>query len=536
MNPRLAAIAPERRTIAHLLADVADAAPDRPFYRWAGTQVPVGAVRDAAERIAAGLAARGVGRGDRVAVMMSSGPAYLELWFAIARLGAVEVPINTAYRGALLADQLARARVRLAVADAPLAARIAAVRDEVPGLADVVVHAPGDPADEFAALRAAGDPAAALGPLPAPDELGCIIYTSGTTGPSKGVLISHGQELSFGAYWSSIVALDAGDVVLNYLPYFHIAGKFLTTACLQTGATMVLTPALSIERFWADTREHGVTHVIAVGGVCNMLHGRERRPDDADNPVRVVYAVPAPAEIHEDFERRFAVKLVECYGSTEANLVLHTRLDESVPGSCGRPNPDFEVRIAGPDGEELPVGESGEILVRPRYPLTMTDGYDGMPQRTAEAWADGWFHTGDRARRDEDGLHWFLDRIKDSVRRRGENISSFEVERAVGAHPAVAEVAVVGVPSELGEEEVLAVVVPRVGETLEPAALLRSCADTMPYFMVPRDLRIVAELPRTPTSKVEKYKLRRDGITAGTWDCEAAGLRITRRGLEARPA
>ncbi len=534
MNPRLAAVPARRRTIAHLLADAAEATPERPFYRWAGEEVAVGAVHDQAERVAGGLAARGVGRGDRVAVMMGSGPAYLALWFAIARLGAVEVPVNTAYQGDLLADQLARAGVRLAIADEPLAARIAAVRDAVPTLGDVVVHDPDGPAAGVAALSAGGD--AAPGPLPAPEDLGCIIYTSGTTGPSKGVLITHGQELSFGAYWSSIVALGAGDVVLNYLPYFHIAGKFLTTACLQTGATMVLTPTLSIERFWADTRAHGVTHVIAVGGVCNMLHGREPRPDDADNPVRVVYAVPAPAEIYADFERRFAVKLVECYGSTEANLVLHTRLDESVPGSCGRPNPDFDVRIAGPDGEELPAGEAGEILVRPRHPLTMTAGYDGMPDRTAEAWAGGWFHTGDRARRDEAGRHWFLDRMKDSVRRRGENISSFEVERAIGRHPAVAEVAVVGVPSELGEEEVLAAVVPRHGAELEPEALLRFCVDTMPYFMVPRFLRIVAELPRTPTSKVEKYKLRAEGVTAATWDCEAAGLRVTRRGLEPLPA
>jgi crotonobetaine/carnitine-CoA ligase len=527
VNAHLEARPVERRTIAHLLSEAAAERGDDVFFRWDGRATTIGDAERMVNRLARGLRQRGVGDQTRVAVMMGSGPEYLALWFALARVGAVEVPINTAYRGELLQDQLVRARVTMAVVDEANRAAVEEVVPRLPDLRDLVVQGPGAP---FAELLHEDD-----GPLegsPDPAALACIIYTSGTTGPSKGVLITHHQELSFAAYWAEIVALERGDVVLNYLPYFHIAGKFLTIACLLTGAEMVLVPRLSVERFWIEARAEGITHFIAVGGVCNMLHGRAPQPDDADNPVRVVYAVPAPAEIYEDFERRFGVKLVECYGSTEANLVLHTRLDESAPGSCGRVNPDFEVRIADALGNEVPVGTPGEILVRPRVPLTTMSGYDGMPERTLEAWDGLWFHTGDRARRDADGLHFFLDRMKDSIRRRGENISSFEVERLVGGHPAVSEVAAVGVPSELGEEEVKVVVVARDGARVEPEELLRHCADRMPYFMVPRYVEVVDELARTPTNKVEKYRLREAGITPGTWDCEAAGLRITRRGLE----
>ena len=526
MNRWLAERPFEERTLVHELRRVVQTRGGDVLYRWQDRSVTVAQADAAADVTLGGLRERGVGPGDRVGLLLDSGPEFLAVWLALAKLGAVEVPINTAYRGDLLRDQLERAQVGLIVAQPEHAAVVEEVLDRLPGPPTLVVG-------NLGAGGAGGDGGAAPEP-PDPATTACIIYTSGTTGPSKGVLVSHHQELSFGAYWSDIVGLQRGDVVLNYLPYFHIAAKFLTLACLLTGAEMVLVPRLSIASFWDEARRHGVSHFIAVGGVCNMLHGRAPRPDDADNPVRVVYAVPAPGEIYEDFERRFGVKLVECYGSTEAGLVIHSALNESVPGSCGRRNPDWEVRIADERGHPVPDGQSGEILVRPQVPLTTMSGYDGMPERTLEAWRDLWFHTGDRARRDEEGRYWFLDRIKDSIRRRGENISSFEVERLVGAHPSVAEVAAVGVPSAVGEEEVKVVVVARDGHEVDPEALYRFCAETMPYFMVPRYVEVAGELARTPTNKVEKYRLRQAGITAATWDSDAAGLRATRDGLAAR--
>ena len=528
--PSLAEIPSATRTIAHVLERAAAERGGDVLFRWAGQPVTVGDLHRESHRECAGLVAKGIGPGDRVALLMENSPRCLATWFALAQLGAVEVPINTAYSGSLLADQLRRAHVRLVVADDGFAEVLEAVRAQVPTLEELLVGKPAR-ASRFGAPPTDASAPAGEHALPDPEAIACVIYTSGTTGPSKGVMVSHHQELSFGAYWADIVGLVRGDVVLNYLPHFHIAGKFLSVACLLTGAEMVLTARLSIERLWQEARRDGVTHFVAVGGVCNMLHGRAPLPDDADNPVRVVYAVPAPAGIYHDFERRFGVKLVECYGSTEAGLVLSTGLRESTPGSCGRCHPDWEVRIADERGVEAPDGQPGEILVRPKVPLTTMSGYDGLPDKTIEAWRDLWFHTGDRGRRDAEGRYWFIDRLKDSIRRRGENISSFEVERLVGAHPAVAEVAAVGVESSLGEQEVKVVVVAREGHVVDCEALYRFCAATMPYFMVPRYVEAVTDLARTPTNKVEKYRLRAAGVTAGTWDAEGAGLRMTRHGL-----
>jgi carnitine-CoA ligase len=240
--------------------------------------------------------------------------------------------------------------------------------------------------------------------------------------------------------------------------------------------------------------------------------------------------VPAPAEIYHDFEARFGLKLVEAYGSTETNLIVNSSLSESLPGSCGRPNPVFDVRVVDESGGDVPDGAAGEVVVGCSDPLLLSLGYDGLPEATAAAWRGGCFHTGDRAVRDASGALWFKDRTKDAIRRRGENISSYEVERLVNGHPAVAESAAVGAPSELGEEEVRVVVVLRDGAAASPEDLYLHYAASMPYHMVPRFIDIVAELPRTPTDKVEKYKLRSAGVGETTWDATAAGWRMTRDG------
>jgi crotonobetaine/carnitine-CoA ligase len=331
------------------------------------------------------------------------------------------------------------------------------------------------------------------------------------------------------------VRYAAGDVALNYLPLFHIAGRFVTVACLLSGAKMVLSPRFSVGSFWEEVRRHGVTTFVAVGGICHMLYSMPEREDDAENTIRAVYAVPAPAEIYDAFEERFGCKLVEAYGATETNLVVYTDLDESRKGSCGRPNSEyFDVRIVDADDEEVPTGTPGEILVRVRRPYLMMSGYYGLAEKTVEATRNLWFHTGDQAYRDDEGYVYFIDRVKDAIRRRGENISSFEVERLVTGHPEVSETAAIGVRSPLGEEDVKVVVVLKPGASLSHEELLRYCAEHMPYFMVPRYIEFVDALPRTPTEKVKKYELRQagsGGVTADTWDREEHGLRVTRDGL-----
>ncbi len=518
-------------TVHGILEERTQASPDHPFLVVDGETWSFERLNRAANRLARGLREKhGVGRGDRVLLMMTSSVGYLIAWFAIAKAGAVEVPINIAYKGELLRYIVDRAAARCAIVDPQFVAEMAKA---LPAGTPVIVT--GAATGTTTSLEAAFAPADAASEANLDLEVAgtdpaCVIFTSGTTGPSKGVVISHHHEVSFGVFFDEIVSMRQDDVAYNYLPFFHIAAKFMTLGPMLMGARMVLVPAFSVTRFWDDVRQHKATICVAIGGLCHMLRGQPERSDDADNTLRLIYAVPAPAEFQDEFERRFGVELVEAYGSTESNLVVYTRPGESPRGSCGRAGAQFEVTIRDENGYELPVGGSGEICIRPRLPNTILTGYLGMPEKTLEAMKDLWFHTGDRGYLDDTGHIFFQDRIKDSIRRRGENISSFEVERLLTAHPGVAEAAVVGVRSPVGEDDVLAVLVRREGANLTPDALFNFAQDTMPYFMVPRYIRFVAELPRTPTQKVRKVELRDEGVTSDTWDCESHGYRISSKG------
>ncbi len=513
-------------TLHGLLEMRASEHPDHPFLMASGQSWTFAELDRHANRLAHALKRRGVGKGDHVLLMMAGSPTYLALWFAVSKLGAVEVPVNSAYRGAMLRHVLQTAQVRLAIVEEAHRAVFLEASD--------ALIAPGDVLDPDALFTEADDdgPFAGAADVAAGDPA-CVIFTSGTTGPSKGVVISHRHQMSFGLFFSEITEFRADDVAYNYLPFFHIAAKFLALGTMLAGGRMALRPVFSLSRFWSDVHEYGATVCVAVGGLCHLLNSAPERPNDAENPLRLIYAVPIPWEFKERFEARFGLELVEAYGGTESNLVVYSRRGENTPrGSCGRPSDHFDVAILDEDGCEVPCGEAGEICIRPRHPRTVMTGYLGLPEKTLEAFDGCWFHTGDRAYMNEDGYIFFLDRMKDAIRRRGENISSFEVERMLNAHPDVAESAVVPVPSEVGEDEVKAIVVLHKGSSLTPEALLRFAVETMPYFMVPRFIEFRAELPRTPTMKVRKIELRTEGRTGGTWDCEQAGLRITRRGLE----
>ena len=279
-----------------------------------------------------------------------------------------------------------------------------------------------------------------------------------------------------------------------------------------------------------------MTVTVAVGGICHMLYAEPRRPDDADNPLRMIYAVPNPHDVRADFLARFDLQMTEGYGSTEANIVAYTRPEEATPkGAAGRAAPQYEIRIVDEMDREAPPGTSGEIVVRAKHPYILMEGYDDLPEATLAAFRNLWFHNGDRGHMDEAGYLYFHDRMKDAIRRRGENISSFEVERIVNKHPDVAETAAVAVAAEDGEDEVKVAVVRKPGAALTEEALLRHCVAEMPYFMVPRFIELKIDLPRTPTQKVRKVELRAEGITAATWDREAAGFTVTRDGLARRP-
>jgi crotonobetaine/carnitine-CoA ligase len=513
-------------TIDALLAARAGTHADTAFLRFADGDLSFAETHRRAERLAAGFAALGVSKGDVVPVLLSNSAEFVLTWFALCRLGAVACLVNTASRGPALAHALGVTDAHTAVVHEGFASQFAEVAEALPHLERVVVLGAEPPPMTGAALLSWHEVDGEPGALPphaghAATDAAMILFTSGTTGPSKGCVLSHRYTLRQAALMAQHLGFRDDDVLYCPFPLFHIDATVLTVApALVLGTTAAIGERFSVSGFWPEARRFGATVFDFMGATLTMLHKQPEQPDDLDNRVRLGWGVPVP-ESAADFERRFGLQLVELYGSTDAGLPMYHPID--VPrrqGSCGTVIDAYDVRLVDADGFEVPVGEPGELLVRPKEPSLIADGYFGMPEATMSARRNLWFHTGDLLRRDADGFHYFVGRRTDSIRRRGENISAFEVEEVVKLHPAVLDAAAYGVPSELTEDDVMVAVVVRAGATFEPADLAAFCADRMARHMVPRYVDVVDELPRTPTEKVRKDALRERGLTPTTWDRE----------------
>jgi len=507
---RPAPLSPAQRTIPALLELQAKRHGDRVLARDEHASLTYAEAPARAASRAAALAAAGIGPGDRVALLSENRLEILELWLGCAWLGAVLVPINTAARGPQLDHVLSDSGASLLVLEPELADRL-----------DYVAAAP-----ERRWLLDGGLPDAG-GAVPqhaaAPGDPTVILYTSGTTGPSKGVVCPQAQWYWWGLETGSILGVAEGDVLYTCLPLFHTNALNAFVQALVFGATFVAGPRFSASRFWSRLVEADATVTYLLGTMVHILSKRDPDPYESQHDVRVALA-PATAEaLHEPFRSRFGVRLVDGWGSTETNVVISTAAPEAPPGSMGGVTPGFHARVVDADDGEVPPGTPGELVVRSDEPFAFSLGYLGLPEKTVETWRNLWFHTGDRVVRDEDGWFWFLDRLKDSIRRRGENVSSYEVESVLVAHPSVAAAAVVPVPAEIGDDEILAFVVPRPGADLTAEDLIAFCEPRLAYFAIPRYVELVDELPLTANGKVEKYRLRERGATATTWDREQAG-------------
>jgi crotonobetaine/carnitine-CoA ligase len=469
-----------------------------------------------ATELAHGLARLGVAPGALVATLLPNCLEAALLPFAVARRGAVFAPVNTAFRGAVLAHVLNLCRAELLILDDTLAHAVADVTPALEHLRRVLVR--GDvaavraalPALEVLSLDTLRDGARESIPSPnREDELAMLLFTSGTTGRSKGCMLPHRYGPRQAQLMIEHYELRPDDVLYCPFPLFHLDALVLTVLpALELGATAAIGARFSVSGFWDEIRAFGATVFDFMGATLTLLHKAPTRPGDADNPVRLAWGVPVP-DWAPAFERRFGLRVVELYGSTDAGIPIYQPLHAPrVPGSCGRAIDAYEVRLA----------DGGELAVRPREPGLMNTGYYGMPEATSAAWRDGWFLTGDLATRDADGNYFFAGRRKEVIRRRGENISAFEVEEVVLEHPDVLDAAAYGVPSELSEEDVMVAVVARPGRRVDPAALVAHCDGRMARYMVPRYVDVVEALPRTPTEKVEKYRLIERGVTPGTWD------------------
>ncbi len=520
------------RTLPHILTTQATTYGDRRFLSVGDTTRSFAGMRDAAARLAGAFAAAGIKPGDRVALMAENRLEVLDTWLACAWLGAILVPLNTATRGPQLEHVLTNSEPR-AIALEPGFLDHLEVLDTLPSSVEHLWTLDATDRAACLGLPVTPFPGGEDEPIPphdvGPGDTVAILYTSGTTGPSKGVMCPHAQF-----YWwahstaAMLDGIDENDVLYTCLPLFHTNALNACMQALVHGAEFVVGPRFSASRFWDRIVAADATVTYLLGAMVSILAKTREVPSERQHRVRVALAPATPQHLHQVFADRFGLVLRDGFGMTETNAVIGALDGKQRPGTMGYVMPGYEAKIVDANDEELPDGTPGELVMRAREPFAFATGYWRMPEATVEAWRNLWFHSGDRAVRDSDGSFRFLDRMKDAIRRRGENISAWEVEQVLESHPDIAASAAIPVPSELGEDEVMAVMVARPGAQVDYVDLIRYCEPRLAYFAVPRFLEIVDELPLTPNGKVQKYVLRDRGVTATTWDREAAGVTVSR--------
>lgn len=514
---------------------------DSPYLDFRGDVYSYNEIDRASDALARGLAEVGVGKGDTVASILDNNVDAVLAWYAINKLGAISVPVNTAFKGEFLRHQIADAGAKVVIAENDYAERVVEVADHLPHV-HTLLHR-GDslfashPSLAIRSLESAkldGEDRSMFA-VNRPGDLSMLIYTSGTTGPSKGCMISHGYACNIARQAIYCLGIEPTDVFWTALPLFHMNATATTVlATAIVGCRAAVYTRFSLSGFWPDIERSGATVVSLLGSMHPLI---AEAPDNESSKrcfgqVRVVSAAPFPVELQEKWRSRFGVKTMGApgYGFTEAAMMVYgplaTRLDYNSSGPRGE---EFEVEIVDDDDNPLPVGERGEVVCRPKRPNVMFSGYWNRPAETLKVMSNLWLHTGDIGKFGENGEFYFLDRKKDYLRRRGENISSFEMEATFQNHPDIVDVAVHAVFSPMGEDDVKVTAVLHPGSGLTPEDLCRWCLDKVPFFAVPRYIEFREDLPRNPTGKILKYQLREEGCTGTTWDREKENFEMAKR-------
>jgi crotonobetaine/carnitine-CoA ligase len=536
-------ISEEQETVADLLRGRLESDPDSEYLDVCGVKSSAAEVASIAHKIANALAELGVRQGDRVATLVENSSEAMLAWWGIVIGGAVAVPINTAYKGDYLRHQLVDSGSTVLVVEQSLldrAERVAAdsgvrhlvvIGESTPAVAGVETHTWADllGADD-------GEPSVTIRPA----DLATFIYTGGTTGPSKGCMLSHHYHGALSRQIGICWKRTADDVVWTPLPLFHF--NALVTAVLGAlvyGGRSAIYSRFSVSNFWPEMNRVGATVTSTLGTMAYLLAHDIDRPEmprsgapEANTSLRLIGAAPLPVEVDSILKERFGVDTFSgAYGVTEASLISwQPPGTENKPNAAGVINDEyFDVRIFDDDDFELPRGTEGEIVIRPKRPHTMFEGYWGRPEATVATSANWWYHTGDIGRIDDEDYLFFVDRKADYLRRRGENISSFDVERILMSHGALADVAVHAVPSELTEDDLKVTATIAEGKSITEEELFRWCIDELPYFALPRYIEFRAELPRSPVGRVLKRELRDEGVTAATWDVDQSGISYEKR-------
>jgi crotonobetaine/carnitine-CoA ligase len=532
--------APANETYLDALTRYAAEKPDTIFLDYEGKQLSFADLDLQSNRIAHGLAGRGVKKGDRVITLIDNSDDLVLIFFAINKLGAIWVPINTAYRGPFLRHQAFDADSALAICEPHYVEQLLDVAGDLPALTDILVRGgagvqtAGPRVASFEPLRDGPDSPIGLEVLP--DDLSALVYTSGTTGASKGCMVSHSYLCSMGRQRYRCVPPGPEEVTWSCLPLSHIAalGTVLISNLL-VGSRIAVATHFSVTNFWPEIERSGAIHASLMASMFPLL---AHAPDNdamlrCRGQLKTVTGVPLSEADRKIWNERFGVDymMTFAYGQTESNMVSMLPWGAARPpfGSMGPPSEEFEVMVADDGNRPVPIGEAGELCVRPTRPGGMFSGYWRRPDDTLKAMRDMWWHTGDFVRMDEEGYLYFVDRKKDYLRSRGENISSFEVESALATHPAVAEAACFAISAGAGmEEHVKAAIVLAEGQAIGERALFEWARDNLPYFAVPRYIEFLTGLPKTPTGRVQKHELRTLGVTVATWDSVAENLEIRR--------
>jgi crotonobetaine/carnitine-CoA ligase len=533
----------EERTIGRILADKAQRIPGKTFLLWQGRAYSYAELETITNRYANGFAAQGIGHGDHVAVLLPNCPEFFWVMWGLGKIGAVAVPVNTAAKGEILRYFVDQSDASCVVVDNEFIDRVGAIADKLPKVRQFFYR--GDKPRPAGCFGAVTVPVRALAELEVTndaqppldhvrhDDIQSIMYTSGTTGPSKGVMSPQSQGFAVGRSLAIDYGYRPDDILYTCLPLFHGNAIWYTVyAALWVGATIALSPRFSATRFWHEIRTSGATQFNTLGAMTNIIWKLPPGPQDRDHALRLCMTVPVPKEIYQEMQERYGITLTSVYAMTE-NFAM-TRFTSRDPsekaGSAGKPGNDCALRIVDDEGRNLGPDEVGEIWMRPREPGSMMKGYYKMPAETAREFVDGWFRTGDRGYLDADGYLFFVDRKKEAIRRRGENISAYEVELILSRHPSIMEVAAIPVASEMSEDDVMVYVVLQPGATLSHADVVHFAAENMSYFMVPRFVEFIEKLPKTASEKIEKYKLKQDAQARRSelWDREREGIVVKR--------
>lgn len=526
----------EQWALPHVLEHQATTRADKPFLQWtdAGQIHTFAEVNAIANRLARGFADLGVKKGDFVVLFLPNCIEYVFAWFALAKLGAVEVTVGNDYKGEFLRHQASLSKGAIILTTPALAPRLAEIEDSIVDIRHCIIIDDGEAVEAPARFERIttshfedlyAEDASNLGIPVGPRDISSVLFTSGTTGLSKGVLMTHSHFYFFAEEDVQLTRLTDADTYSTAFPLFHGNAQFLTVyPCLIAGAHCVLYRRFSASDFFGRVRRSGATVCNLLGATMAFILAQPESEHDRDHKLTRIYAAPLSPDLAEKFVARFGdIVFVDGFGQTEISNVFQTPWKAERPAGASGVLMDqfFEVRLVDPEtDEDVPEGEIGELLVRHKLPYIMTEGYLGMPEKTVETWRNLWFHTGDALRRDEKGWYYFVDRVKDALRRRGENISSFEVESVIRSHPAVAECAVVAAKADEvgGEDEVKAFVVLNEGAVADFDDIAAWCDARMPVYMVPRYLEQIATLPQTPSQKVQKKVLREMGNGPLTWD------------------